>query len=54
MDTREIKIAAELFWRVNIPLSKIVMGFGFYGRSSTLASSSCMTPGCALSGTSNP
>ncbi|KAG9571281.1 glycoside hydrolase family 18 protein, partial [Aureobasidium melanogenum] len=50
----EIKLAAELFWRVNIPPSKIVMGFGFYGRSFTLASSSCTTPGCAFSGASNP
>lgn len=28
----EIKLAAELFWRVNIPPAKIVLGFGFYGR----------------------
>ena len=50
----EIKLAAELFWRVNIPPAKIVMGFGFYGRSFTLSSPSCSTPGCAFSGASSP
>ncbi|THX54883.1 glycoside hydrolase [Aureobasidium pullulans] len=50
----EIKSAAELFWRVKIPASKIVMGFGFYGRSFTLADPSCTTPGCAFSGASMP
>lgn len=30
------------------------MGFGFYGRSFTLASPSCSTPGCPFSGASNP
>ncbi|KAK3168025.1 hypothetical protein OEA41_004471 [Lepraria neglecta] len=50
----EIKLAAELFWRVNIPPSKLVMGFGFYGRSFTLADPSCNTPGCPFSGASNP
>lgn len=52
--TREIKLAVELFWRVNIPPSKVVMGFGFYGRSFTLASSSCTTPGCRFSEASAP
>ena len=51
---REIKLAAELFWRVDVPPSKIVMGFGFYGRSFTLASSGCTTPGCGFSGASDP
>lgn len=50
----EIKLAAELFWRVNIPPGKIVMGFGFYGRSFTLANPSCSTPGCPFAGASNP
>lgn len=50
----EIKLAAELFWRVNVPPSKIVMGFGFYGRSFTLSDPSCNTPGCPFSGASNP
>lgn len=30
------------------------MGFGFYGRSFTLADPSCITPGCPFSGASNP
>lgn len=50
----EIKLAAELFWRVDIPPAKIVMGFGFYGRSFTLADPSCTKPGCPFSGASNP
>ncbi|MCJ1245495.1 hypothetical protein MMC30_002699 [Trapelia coarctata] len=50
----EIKLAAELLWRVNIPPAKLVMGFGFYGRSFTLADPSCSTPGCQFSGASNP
>ncbi|KAI9823661.1 MAG: hypothetical protein M1826_007679 [Phylliscum demangeonii] len=50
----EIKLAAQLFWRVNIPPAKIVMGFGFYGRSFTLADPACTKPGCAFSGASNP
>lgn len=50
----EIKLAADLFWRVNIPPEKIVMGFGFYGRSFTLADKSCTKPGCPFKGASSP
>lgn len=50
----EIKSAIELFWRVQIPPSKIVMGFGFYGRSFTLSSPDCSSPGCSFSGPSKP
>ncbi|GKZ21587.1 hypothetical protein AbraCBS73388_007488 [Aspergillus brasiliensis] len=50
----EIKLAADLFWRVNIPPSKVVMGFGFYGRSFTLSDPSCTDPGCPFSGASQP
>lgn len=50
----EIKLAAELFWRVGISPAKMVLGFGFYGRSFTLTDPSCTTPGCAFSGASNP
>ncbi|KAH8689785.1 hypothetical protein GQ44DRAFT_744815 [Phaeosphaeriaceae sp. PMI808] len=46
----EIKLAAELFWRVDIPPSKVALGFGFYGRAFTLADPSCNTPGCPFSG----
>jgi chitinase len=45
----ETKLAAELFWRVDIPPSKIVLGFGSYGRVFTLADPSCNKPGCAFS-----
>lgn len=30
------------------------MGFGFYGRSFTLATPSCSAPGCPFGGASNP
>ncbi|PYH80263.1 hypothetical protein BO82DRAFT_375731 [Aspergillus uvarum CBS 121591] len=49
-----IKLAADLFWRVNIPPEKLVMGFGFYGRSFTLADKSCTTPGCPFKDASSP
>jgi chitinase len=50
----EIKMAAELFWRVNIPPSKLSLGFGFYGRAFTLADPSCTSPGCAFSSGARP
>ncbi|KAL4943096.1 hypothetical protein BDV06DRAFT_211304 [Aspergillus oleicola] len=49
-----IKLATELFWRVGIQPAKLVMGFGFYGRSFTLADTDCTKPGCPFSGASNP
>ena len=49
----EIQLATQLFWRVNIPPATIVMCFGFYGRSYTLANPSCTTPGCPFSSASN-
>ncbi|KAF2432500.1 hypothetical protein EJ08DRAFT_630268 [Tothia fuscella] len=50
----EMKSALELFWRVNIPPSKLAMGFGFYGRSFQLADPSCTTPGCLFTGGADP
>lgn len=50
----EIKLAAELFWRVKIPAYKIALGFGFYGRVVTLANPSCTKPGCPFSGGAKP
>lgn len=50
----EIKLAAELFWRVNIPPERLVMGFDFYGRSFTLSDRSCTKPGCPFKGASSP
>lgn len=50
----EIKLATELLWRVGISPSKVSMGFGFYGRSFQLSSSSCSTPGCSFSGGAAP
>ncbi|RBA18191.1 chitinase [Fusarium proliferatum] len=46
----EIDLALDLFWRVDVKPSSIVLGLGFYGRSFTLASSSCWKPGCAFTG----
>lgn len=50
----EIKLAMELYWRVNIPPSQLVLRFGFYGRSFTLSDPSCKSPGCTSSRASNP
>lgn len=50
----EIKTALELFWRVDIEPTDIVLGFGFYGRPFTLSDPKCNKPGCAFSGASDP
>ena len=50
----EIKLAAELFWRVSIPPAKIVMGFGFYGRSFTLTNPKRTRLGCPFSSAAKP
>ncbi|KAJ5552097.1 glycoside hydrolase family 18 protein [Penicillium frequentans] len=42
----EIKTSLDLLWGVNITASKVNLGLAFYGRSFTLESSSCSTPGC--------
>jgi chitinase len=50
----DIETAIELLWRVDIDPSDIVMGFGFYGRSFTLADDSCTTPGCPFTAGGSP
>lgn len=42
----EISSALDLVWRNNITASKLSLGLAFYGRSTTLASSSCADPEC--------
>ncbi|CAE6458092.1 unnamed protein product [Rhizoctonia solani] len=46
----EIDISMNLFWRNNVPASKISMGLGFYGRSFQLANSGCTTHDCQFTG----
>ena len=50
----EIKNALELFWRVEVPPAKLVLGFGFYGRAFTLQDKTCTKPGCPFSSASDP
>jgi chitinase len=42
----EITDALDLLWRNYIKPSQVVMGLGFYGRTFTASSPSCLTPGC--------
>ncbi|KAJ5551531.1 hypothetical protein N7461_006229, partial [Penicillium sp. DV-2018c] len=46
----EIKMAAELLWRNNVPPGKVVLGAGFYGRSFKLSDKKCTEPGCPFKG----
>lgn len=50
----EIKLAAELLWRNDVPPSKVVLGIGLYGRAFQLADPSCNTPGCPFMGAATP
>ena len=50
----EVSQGLDLLWRNNINPAKVVLGIAFYGRSFTLQSSSCNTPGCAFSQGGNP
>lgn len=50
----EISLALDLFWRNNVPASKLNMGLGFYGRSFQLADPSCSKPGCIFKGGASP
>ncbi|KAF3112314.1 hypothetical protein TWF706_010901 [Orbilia oligospora] len=46
----EIDLALDLFWRTNVPSSKVHLGVGFYGRSFKLKNSRCSDPGCPFEG----
>lgn len=43
----EIESSMNLLWWNNITSSKVNLGLAFYGRSFTIASPDCDTPGCA-------
>jgi hypothetical protein len=49
----EIKASVELFWRNDVPPSKVVLDTGVYGLSFTLDDPSYNTPGCIFSGAAN-
>ena len=46
----EIRLAAELLWRVGVKPEQVSIGFGFYGRSFELSDPTCTTPGCPFRG----
>ncbi|VDC05350.1 unnamed protein product [Peniophora sp. CBMAI 1063] len=46
----EIKDAVTLFQRVGVPLDRIVLGLGYYGRSFQLSDPTCSKPGCSFAG----
>ncbi|KUI70319.1 Chitotriosidase-1 [Cytospora mali] len=46
----EIKEALDLLWKIDIDPSKVILGFGFYGRSFQLSDGNCIEPGCPFSG----
>ena len=46
----EIEQSVGLFQRVGVPLDRIVLGLGFYGRSFQLSDPACSTPGCNFNG----
>ncbi|KAF9874970.1 bacteriodes thetaiotaomicron symbiotic chitinase [Colletotrichum karsti] len=50
----EIKLAAELLWRVGVRPDQVAIGFGFYGRSFELTDPSCTKPGCPFRGGARP
>jgi GH18 family chitinase len=50
----EIDEALDLLWRNSIKPEKVVMGFGFYGRSFTMADPDCSEPSCAFIGAGRP
>lgn len=52
----EIKEGLDLMWMAGVEPSQVVLGLGWYGRSFTLADSSCTKPNgvCEFSGGGNP
>lgn len=44
----EIKEALDLLWRNDVDPGQVVMGLGFYGRSFSATSQSCLEPGCTF------
>ncbi|MCJ1250761.1 hypothetical protein MMC30_007989 [Trapelia coarctata] len=50
----EIKNALDLFWRNDVPATKLNLGLGFYGRSFQLADPACSAPGCLFKGGASP
>ncbi len=42
----EIELSLSLFVRAGVPLSSVVLGLGFYGRSFELEDPTCTVPGC--------
>ncbi|KAH8768982.1 family 18 glycosyl hydrolase [Diaporthe sp. PMI_573] len=51
----EIDLGLDLLWRAGVKPEKVIMGFGWYGRSFTLTDPSCNTPNgvCQFSGGAN-
>ncbi|KAL2060601.1 hypothetical protein VTL71DRAFT_9242 [Oculimacula yallundae] len=50
----EIDNGLDLLWRNGIKASNVVMGVAFYGRSFTVADTSCTTPGCVFATSGQP
>ncbi|KZW01443.1 hypothetical protein EXIGLDRAFT_789286 [Exidia glandulosa HHB12029] len=46
----EIKESITLFQRIGVPLDRIVLGLGYYGRSFQLSDPTCSQPGCPFAG----
>ncbi|OBT71283.1 hypothetical protein VF21_09607 [Pseudogymnoascus sp. 05NY08] len=42
----EIDLSMQLLWRNHIDPARVVLGLGFYGRSFTMKSPSCLSAGC--------
>ncbi len=55
-DLSEIDLGLDLLWRNNIKPENVVLGFGFYGRSFTMADRSCHEPNgvCEFTTGGNP